>query len=179
MEKEIILPENVELVEEIKTLYKDKDGKYYLSKEGAQEKLATHFKCKCGNGIRKKYRLFCDACEPPKEKPPVKEWDGKSMLYVSEFDQYFNEVEEIEEYCEDEETDKHDLTIYICEGNYLREVNEDYWEDVFAEDGELPKEIQAKLNELNEAIENYKKPMSWSPSKYIAKLEWSNQTKTP
>ena len=80
MEKQIILPENVELTEEVKTLYKDKDGRYYLSKQGAQEKLATHFKCKCGNGIREKLRIFCDACEPsPKPKEILfKDWDGKS-----------------------------------------------------------------------------------------------------
>lgn len=174
MEKQIILPENVELTEEVKTLYKDKDGKYYLSKEGAQEKLATHFKCKCGKGIREKYRIFCDACEPPAKPKETKVWDGESMLYVNDFDKYFSDVEEIEEYCEMEEIDKHTLTIYICNGNYLSEVSEDYWEDVFAEDGELPKEIRAKLDELNKAIEDYKKPMSWSPSKYIAKFEWND-----
>ena len=174
MEKQIILPENVELTEEVKTLYKDKDGKYYLSKEGAQEKLATHFKCKCGNGIREKYRIFCDACEPPAKPKETKAWDGESMLYVNDFDKYFSDVEEIEEYCEMEEIDKQTLTIYICDGNYLSQVSEDYWEDVFAEDGELPKEIRAKLDELNKAIEDYKKPMSWSPSKYIAKFEWND-----
>ena len=174
MEKQIILPENVELTEEVKTLYKDKDGKYYLSKEGAQEKLATHFKCKCGNGIRAKYRIFCDACEPPAKPKETKAWDGESMLYVNDFDKYFSDVEEIEEYCEMEEIDKQTLTIYICDGNYLSQVSEDYWEDVFAEDGELPKEIRAKLDELNKAIEDYKKPMSWSPSKYIAKFEWND-----
>ena len=173
MEKEIILPENVELTEEIKTLYKDKDGKYYLSKEGATKHLATHVICNCG-GIREKYRIFCDACEPPKAKPPVKEWDGKSMLYVEDFDKYFNNVEEIEEYCHYEKIDKTELTIKICDGNYLMEVNEDYWEDVFAEDGELPKEIQAKLYELNETIKNYGKPMSWSTSKYIARFDWND-----
>ena len=172
MEKQIILPENVELTEEVKTLYKDKDGKYYLSKEGAQEKLATHFKCKCGNGIREKYRIFCDACEPPKKPKETKEWDGKSMLYID--DRYFNDVEEIEEWCEDEGIDKHTLEIYICDRNYLSEVSEDYWEDVFAEDGELPKEIRVKLDELNKAIKEYDKPMSWSPSKYIAKFEWND-----
>ena len=174
MEKQIILPENVELTEEVKTLYKDKAGIYYMSKEGAQDKLATHFKCKCGNGIREKYRIFCDACEPPAKPKETKAWDGESMLYVNDFDKYFSDVEEIEEYCEMEEIDKQTLTIYICDGNYLSEVSEDYWEDVFAEDGELPKEIRAKLDELNKAIEDYKKPMSWSPSKYIAKFEWND-----
>ena len=174
MEKQIILPENVELTEEVKTLYKDKDGKYYLTKEGAQNKLATHLKCDCGNGIREKYRVFCDACKPPTPKSPVKDWDGKSMLYVSDWDKYFNEVEEIEDYCVDEEIDKEDLTIYICDGNYLWSVDDDYWADIYAEDGELPKEIQVKLDELNEAIKNYNKPISWSPSKYIAKFDWND-----
>jgi hypothetical protein len=174
MEKEIILPESVELVEEVKTLYKDKNGMYYLSKERAQEKLATHFKCKCGNGIREKYRIFCDACEPPANPKETRVWNGESMLYVNDFDKYFSNVEEIEEYCKEEEINKHTLTIYICDGNYLREVSEDYWEDVFAEDSELPKEIKEKLFDLNSAIKNYNKPVSYSPSKYIASLEWND-----
>ena len=176
MEKQIILPEHVELTEEVKTLYRDKDGKYYLTKEGAQNKLATHLKCDCGNGIREKYRVYCSSCEPPKPKPAVKDWDGESMLYVSEWDKYFNEVEEIEDYCVDEDIDKHDLTIYICEGNYLWAVSDDYWADIYADDVDelLPKEIQVKLDELNEAIKNYNKPISWSPSKYIAKFEWND-----
>ena len=120
--------------------------------------LATHLKCDCGNGIREKYRVYCSSCEPPKPKPAVKDWDGESMLYVSEWDKYFNEVEEIEDYCVDEDIDKHDLTIYICEGNYLWAVSDDYWADIYADDVDelLPKEIQVKLDELNEAIKNYK-----------------------
>ncbi len=33
MEKQIILPENVELTEEVKTLYKDKDGEFTAVKK--------------------------------------------------------------------------------------------------------------------------------------------------
>lgn len=176
MEIEIILPEDVVLVEETRTIFKDKDGKYYLSKEGAQEKLATHFKCNCGNGIREKYRIYCDSCEPPISPIPTKDWDGESMLYVSDLDRYFSDIEAIEEYCEENKTDKHSLKIFICTGNYLSSVGEDYWEDVFADDGdcELPEEVAIKLNELNTAIENHKRPMSWSASKYIANIKWSN-----
>lgn len=174
MEKQIILPENVELTEEVRTLYKDKHGKYYLSKEGAQNKLATHFKCKCGNGIVERHRVFCDSCEPPKKPKETKDWDGIAMLYVDDFDKYFDEPEEIEEYCEEQDIDKNDLTIYICEGNYMQEVCHEYWEDIYPEDsdGDLPKEIEIKLKELNDAIKNYNKPLSWSPTKYIANIEW-------
>lgn len=177
MEKQIILPENVELTEEVKTLYKDKDGKYYLNKESAQEKLATHFKCKCGNGIREKFRIYCDLCEPV-EKPKqifTKDWDGESMLYVEDFDKYFSDLQEIEEYCEDNDHDKNTLAIFICNGNYYSEITDEYWEDIMSTEDDyvtLPKEIQEKLDELNQAIRNHKEPATWSPSKYRANVKW-------
>lgn len=177
--KEIILPENVELIEEVKTLYKDKDGKYYLSKEGAQEKLATHFKCKCGNGIREKFRIYCDSCEPPKKPKEIlsKDWDGKSILYVADFDKYFSDFQEIEEYCEENEHDKDVLAIYICEGNYYNEITDEYWEEIMTTDDDyvkLPKAIKEKLDELNEAIRNHKEPATWSPSKYRVNNEFND-----
>ena len=39
MEKQIILPENVELTEEVKTLYKDKDGNLKPGKDGVSFKV--------------------------------------------------------------------------------------------------------------------------------------------
>ena len=179
MEKQIILPENVELTEEVKTIYKSKDGKYYLSKEGAQEKLATHFKCNCGNGIREKFRSFCDACEPPTKPKEIisKDWDGEAMLYVENFDEFFSNFEEIEERCDENGNDKHTLVIFICEGNYYNKITTEYWEDIMATENDditLPKVIQEKLDELNEAIENYKKPATWSPSRYRANVQWND-----
>jgi hypothetical protein len=179
MEKQIILPENVELIEEVKTIYKDKDGKYYLSKEGAQEKLATHFKCECGNGIREKFRCFCDSCEPPEKPKQIlsKDWDEESMLYVEDFDKYFSDFQEIEEYCDENEHDKHSLAIFICDGNYYNEITTEYWEDIMATEDDyvsLPKAIEEKLNELNEAIKNHKKPATWSPSRYRANAKWND-----
>ncbi len=176
---QIILPENIELTEEVKTLYKDKDGKYYLSKEGAQDKLATHFRCKCGNGIREKFRIFCDSCGPPVKPKEIisKDWDGKSMLYVEDFDKYFLDFQEIEEYCDDNDHDKDTLAIFICDGNYLGEITDEYWADVLATDDEyakVPKAIQEKLDELNEAIRNHKEPVTWSPSKYRANNQWND-----
>lgn len=179
MEKQIILPENIELIEEVKTLYKDKDGKYYLSKEGAQEKLATHFKCKCGKGIREKFRIFCDECEPPKKKKEIitKDWDSESMLYVENFDKYFSDFQEIEDYCEDNEHDKYKLEIFICDGNYYNEVTDEYWEDIMTTEDDyvtLPKSIQEKLDELNKVIKEYNKPATWSPSKYRVNAQWND-----
>lgn len=165
---EIVLPEDVVLVEETKTLYKDTMGKYYLSDAGAREKLATHFKCKCGNGIREKNRIFCDSCEP---KPVVhfKEWDLKTPVYCQTHDQYFFDLDSLTDYLHDNDLKPEDMSLYLCDPSFLNEVGSDYWEDILPEDGDIPKEIEAKLNELNQAIENYKKPISWSPSKYKTK----------
>lgn len=80
--KIIILPEDVVLTPETKVLYKSDNGKYYLNEKGAREKLATHFKCNCGNGIREKFRIHCDNCEPPK-KEYFKEWDLKTPVYCN------------------------------------------------------------------------------------------------
>ena len=78
-------------------------------------------------------------------------------------------------YCEENGNDKTGLTIFICNGNYYYEITDEYWEDIMATDDDyvtLPKEIQDKLNELNEVIKNYKQPASWSPSKYLANTNW-------
>jgi hypothetical protein len=171
MEKQIILPEHIELTEETKTLYKDKDGHFYLSKERAQEKLATHFPCKCGNGIREKFRIYCDNCEPAEKPKPFKDWDGETPLYLDSEDKYFFSKEELDDYIHDNELNPEELTFFICEPNYYSNVELDSWEDVLTEDQEeLPKEIQTKLDELNDAINNYGKPASWSPSKYRTKV---------
>lgn len=177
MEKTMVLPENVELTEEIKTLYKTKDGRYFLSKEGAQEKLATHFPCKCGNGIREKYRIHCDNCEP-KKVIPFKEWDGKTPLYCNNYDRYFFELDDLISAIEDEDLDKESIDLRICEPSYFREVDSDYWEDVMPENmEELPKVIKEKLAELNETIKNYKEPASWSPTKYRTTVDFNQLSK--
>lgn len=171
MEKQVILPQDIELTEEVKTLYKDKDGKYYLSKEGAQQKLATHFPCNCGNGIREKYRIYCDNCEPPQTPKPFKDWDGEMPLYSNAYDKYFFDLSNLEEFIAEENIKEEDLDLYLCEPNYYSEVTIDYWEDVLTEDQEsLPKDIQEKLDALNEAIEKHEKPASWSPSKYRTRI---------
>lgn len=172
MEKQIILPEDVKLTEEVKTLFKDENGKYYLTKEGAQQKLATHFPCKCGNGIREKFRMYCDKCEPKPTPPPFKEWDGKTPLYSESMDRFFFKEEEILDAIAYESFDAENMILKICEPNYFYEINNDYWEDILPENfEELPEEIKKKLDELNEAIETYGKPASWTPSKYVTSIK--------
>ena len=68
-----------------------------------------------------------------------------------------------------------DLDLVICEPNHLRYVDEDYFEDVFPDDGdeELPTPLAFALEEFNKAIEDYNtnNAISWSPGKFKTKYE--------
>ena len=110
MAKEILLPENIQLTEEVRTIYKYKDGTYYISKEGAQKKLSTHVKCECGNGVRDKFKVYCDSCKPA---PIVeyKKWDGVSLLYLEDSEGFFNSLDEVYEYCDDNDIDKDSIVV--------------------------------------------------------------------
>jgi len=57
-----------------------------------------------------------------------------------------------------------ELMLVICEPNYPRQIDSSIWEDDLPEDGEITKELQAKLDEVNELIKILP-PLSWSPSK--------------
>jgi hypothetical protein len=170
MNKQIV-PEDVQVEKEERAVYRNGDGKYYLTEEGARQAAATHFNCKCGNGVREKFRIYCDSCEPPKQQPTFKDWDGKTPLYCNANDRYFFDPSEIDDFLSDNEFTVENLDLRICEPNYYNEVNSDYWEDVMPEDGDgdLPKELAEALAEFNAKIEAYGKPASWSPTKYRTK----------
>jgi hypothetical protein len=97
-------------------------------------------------------------------------------LYSETHEKYFFHEDEMLEYidlynedceCEEDHITVDSLMLYICEPNYARQVEEDYWEDALGEGGELPDEINTKLEALNEAIREYKQPLSWSPGKTV------------
>lgn len=170
----IILPSDIEIKEETKTLYIGKNGQYFLSKESAEFSLVTHFPCQCGKGIRSKIYTCCKNCTPPKQVF-TKKWDGKSYLYVDDWDKYFADFQEIQEEIEeidDPEFDKSTLTIKECKGNYLHHLDSSYWSDILCEDQEIPKEIAQKVTELNNAIDIYAQAISWSPTKFVVEHEF-------
>lgn len=155
------------------------NGHFYKEESMARYQGCTHQKCECGNKMSKGWSK-CDNCRAISsrkryEEMPIEEWDGKTPLVIYNDDQYFFDEDSIRDYCVDNDCSPEDLQLVICEPNYPMTVSEDYWSDQMPTDdgdGELPKGLQEKLDELNEYISKME-PLSWSQGKrrVIVKLQ--------
>jgi len=139
------------------------------SEKNARWSSHTHRNCECGKLMAKGWTK-CEECRTKIEiekynQLPFKEYDG-GMVYSHYADEYFIDSDEIEEYCEDKEIDPKYLRLVFCEPNKFSQIDSDYWEDVFPEDsdGELPKELQEALDNLNRVISTLP-PASYYPGK--------------
>lgn len=171
----VILSTDEGIVESVSVKgWKDIHGKIHLSEYFAKEASITHRTCTCGKvypikGSRS--NTICNDCFNENitkryNALPYKEWDGKTPLYSDLCDKYFFDADELLDYCYDEEIDISTLRLIICEPNYYREINADYWADEMSEDQEdIDSTLKEELNKLNQLIKTLP-PLSWSPSKY-------------
>ncbi len=104
-------------------------------------------------------------------KMPAKEWDGVALLYSHVLDQYFNDMDNLNDYCKCEHSKISELQIVICEPEYAQPLDVEYFCDQLPEDGELPYEIEVAIDEFNKKVESYGKPLSWQPGDYALKLK--------
>lgn len=152
----------------------DIDNRYF-GDNGDSEKLArysscTHTRCECGK-LAKRGWLKCDDCRELLEIEKYnnfefKEYDG-SLVYSHLLDMYFNDSEEIEDYCLDEDIEHKDLRLVYCDPIYFREVETDYWSDNLPDDNDeyiIPNELQTALDNLNKVISGLS-PISYYPGK--------------
>ena len=147
-----------------------RDGRFY----GDDERLArwagcTHLVCECGEMMDKGYTK-CLKCRVKSDherwlKLPLVEWDGVTPLTIFGDDTYFFDVESIYEHAEEAGCAVSALELVVCEPCFAREVDEDYWQDDLAEDGELPLEIRKALLKFNEVVRAYRQPLSWHQGK--------------
>ena len=148
----------------------DIDGRFWGTDErSARYSSSTHFKCECGN-IEKRGWTKCDACREVNDverynKLKFEAWNGSDYVYSGLADKYFNNTDDIEEYCEDNDINPKDLRLVLCAENDFREIDGDLWEDVMSEDseGELPNKLQEALDAFNAIIRTLP-PASYSPS---------------
>lgn len=133
----------------------------------------THRKCeKCGGIIGK--HDYCRPCHAKAEiekyeKMERKPWNGTDALYSQADDLYFFDAGELDQYCEDEEVKPESLRLIICVPTHAHTIDpNDYYCDDLPEDGELPDDIAAAFQELNDAIRESKSILSWSPGKFAA-----------
>ena len=145
-------------------------GRIFTDERAARFDGSTHSKCECGNIARKNYTK-CDTCIAKGKierynSYKFEEWDFVKPVYSDYADKYFFSVDDIASYCEYEEIDSKELRLLICEPNEWQQIGGDYWDDLMPEnsDGDLPKNLESKLKELNDVIANLP-PISYSPSK--------------
>lgn len=173
-EEKIVMFDSAEAAQ-IKTVtgWVSRHGNFF----GKDERIArydgcTHRACDdCGKPVEKGW-LVCKDCREKRDKiaydaMPKVVWDEKGGLYSQTHDKYFWSWDEVEEYCEDEDVKKQDLRLVICEPQYPRRIDTDYFCDEMAEDGELPHDILKAMDAFNEVLKN-SGPLSWYPGKKAA-----------
>lgn len=173
-DKEIILNTDESIVEyKTVTGWVGKDGRFYgEDKQQAIYGNSTHKKCDKGH-IYSKSWISCPDCR--NEELPEKylrleyqEWDAETPLAIYDTDTYFFDIESIQDYAEENEIDIEDLQLVICVPAYLNQVDESYWEEVLPEDwtvGDVCKDVEQKLKELNEVISKARVSSWWAGKK--------------
>lgn len=164
-----------------------RNGYFYGDDErAARYDGCTHVACeRCGKPVRKGW-LACDECREKREAEKYaalerKEWDGEGMIYSDSHDQYFDCWEDVDDLIDELSGPGSPVTIeslrlLICEPQYAREVDTDYWSDDLPEDGDLPPDIEEALEEFNAVIRNHREPLSWIPGKYAVRIPLKTST---
>ena len=139
---------------------------------GNDEKAArydgcTHLNCSiCGDPYLKNGRSVCDKCHKENEvqkylKLPVIQWDGDSIVYSISEDCYFNCLDDVEIFLQDNpEISTNDLLLVKCKQKPFQTISlenyaEEYFEDLDLGIDDLPNEIVDAIEDLNKIIGQY------------------------
>lgn len=149
----------------------DVNRMFHQREEQARFASHTHSLCECGN-ITRRGLSKCEDCGQKIQNErylamPFKEWDRETCVTIflgDERDYFFGE-DSLLEICADRKIDPESLQLIICEQQGFYHVQEDYWEDVLPEDGDIPEALSKKLQELNELIDTLP-TASWVEGKF-------------
>lgn len=167
MKEKIVTAEDAEqlVVEKNSTLYYTPTGHAYLDKSVAVYETTTHTQCQtngCGCLARKPY-IYCEPCRTRIQIErynsfPIEDYDSSSPLYSESAERYFNSLDDVYEYIEecDHETSIEDLRLLKTKPLLFNMVDDDKLYDTSVDfEVELPENIQAKLDSLNDEIAKY------------------------
>jgi len=175
-EKKIVMFDSNEAAKQATvTLWQSRDGGLSEDERAARYGGCTHVKCKdCGKPVEK-WKIYCSECEHRRAierwtDMPRAKYDG-GMLYSQTLDKYYNDLgeaeDDIQEYIDSEDisgiAELDDLRLVICEPQYARQMDEDYFD--LPEDGALSEPLLAAMNAFN-AIAS-KEIVSWFPGKNV------------
>jgi hypothetical protein len=154
-----------------KKYYKADGVDWSLDEDYVRRQACTHLDCKlCGEETISHYTMTCESCRSKKELAaynafPLVEWNGTDGLSLyNDPETYFFDIDDVEQYCEDNEIEKKDLQLVLCEPTRFNEINVcEFQEEVIHEDWEP----DAKLLELEAALNEYLRTAStrtWLPT---------------
>lgn len=131
----------------------------------------THDKCECGE-LKEKHYTLCKECLTAKSREVYLSRPEKDLKDVDVFcleDKYFFNVEDFLDYCAAEEIDPETAELEVCEPQYARLIDDDYFSDILPEDMTLDDcdtELAALIEAVNSYIAQSKKPISWIAGKF-------------
>jgi len=120
--------------------------------------------------------IRCRACRDRKDDEKFQslelvQWDGVTPLNLWGDDTYFFAPEDVYDYADNYNLKVSELQLVICEPNFAREVDGEYWCDDLPEDGELPPWLEDAVDQINAAIHAHKADaLSWGPGKQRVSL---------
>lgn len=168
-EKKVIMYDSPEAAKEVTlTGWLSADGRFY----GKNEHMArwggcTHNVCECGS-VKEKHYTRCNSCiQKARAKTynelPFEEWDYEKPVVTWDGDDYFYDIEALEEYMEESDIDE--INLLICSPIYHCQIDADQVTNGEAhENYEMPDELAKKIDELNNYIRTLP-PHSYTPGK--------------
>ena len=176
MNKNIILEDSPNAaVKETIEVWKSSKGNYFLTEESARIDGRTHVHCKVCNKIVELPYVICIECRYKNSyenylKRTSMDWDYETPIYSEIAERYFNNEEELLDYCEEFNYQPEDLQLLICEPIYANPIDYDYYyENSLPDDSYLPNDLVKLFIELNKKIEFGKFLLGYEPSKYAVR----------
>lgn len=182
-ENKVILYDSEEAAKQVTiTGWASRHGHFYgdgpTSEHMARWDGCTHLVCGtegCTALVPRNSFTLCYDCRANKQQAkfdamPKEAWDGKAPLCLHDGDEYFFSVEDLLDYCHDNDTKPEDLDLVICTPDYARGLEDDCFGEL-PEDGnieDVSKELQGMIHDINMFIIANRPILSWSPGKVAA-----------
>ncbi|MDH0718198.1 hypothetical protein [Acinetobacter junii] len=175
LDEKVILPDSSEAAWPINvTAWQSKTGHIYLDERIARYDGSTHSLCKRGHLYRK--QSYCEECIPYENKEkyasfPTQQWKDEP-LYSMTLDQWFFDKKSVFDVLQETGESAQELMLVICVPQMAYEIDpEDFYDEHLPDGINVPDEIAAAFESLNNAIRNCGNPLCYYPSNIAATVK--------
>lgn len=177
MKKEEIVMYDTPEAASIQTVtgWMDRHGRFWGNDEHmARFAGSTHQQCdKNPDHPIRANNSYCEACYEERQQALFlamerQPWDCETMLAIHNSDTYFQERDDLRDYCLENNVLPEELQLVVCKPTYPREIDGcDHYCDDLPDGGDLPQALQEAFDRLNEVI-RASEPLSWFPGDIAA-----------